>query len=59
MHSGIMTAGISDYFPVFLIPKNLMLDSSNDPIHITKREINDKSIVYFETLLSIVDWTRA
>ena len=33
-----------------------MLDSSNEPIHITKREINDKSIAYFKTLLSIVDW---
>ena len=33
-----------------------MLDSSNEPIHIIKREINDKSIAYFKTLLSIVDW---
>ena len=33
-----------------------MLDSSNEPIHIAKREINDKSITYFKTLLSIVDW---
>ena len=33
-----------------------MLDSSNEPIHIIKREINDKSITYFKTLLSIVDW---
>ena len=33
-----------------------MLDSSNEPIHIAKREINDKSIAYFKTLLSIVDW---
>ena len=29
-----------------------MLHSSNEPIHITKREINDKSIAYFKTL----DW---
>ena len=36
-----------------------MLDSSNEPIHITKREINDKSIAYFKTLLSIVDWKHA
>ena len=33
-----------------------MLDSSNEPIHITKREINDKSIAYFKTPLSIVNW---
>ena len=33
-----------------------MLDSSNEPIHKTKREINDKSMAYFKTLLSIVDW---
>ena len=32
-----------------------MLDSSNDPIDITKREINDKSIAYFKTLLSIIE----
>ena len=56
MHSGIITADISDHFPIFLISKDLMLDSSNEPIHITKREINDKSIAYFKTLLSIVEW---
>ena len=47
MHSGIITADISDHF-------DLMLDSSNEPVHITKREINDKSSAYFKTLLSIV-----
>ena len=56
MHSGIITAGISDHFPIFLILKDLILDSSNEPIHITKREVNDKSIAYFKTPLSIVDW---
>ena len=56
MHSRIITADISDHFPIFLISKDLILDSSNEPIHITKREINDKSIAYFKTLLSIVDW---
>ena len=44
MHSRIITADISNDFPIFLISKNLMLDSSNEPIHITKRKINDKSI---------------
>ena len=33
-----------------------MLDSSNEPLHITKQEINDKSIAYFKTFVSIVDW---
>ena len=33
-----------------------MLDFSNEPTHIIKREINDKSVAYFKTLLSIVDW---
>ena len=56
MHSGIITADISDHFPIFLISKDLMLDSSHEPIHITKWEINDKSIAYFKILLSIVDW---
>ena len=56
MHSGIITADISGQFPIFLNSKDLMLDSSNDPIHITKREINNKSIAYFKTLLSINDW---
>ena len=56
MHSGIITADISDHFPIFLISKDLMLNSRNEPIHITKREINDKSIAYFKNLLSIVDW---
>ena len=56
MHSGIVTADISDHFPIYLISKDLMLDSSNEPIPIAKREINDKSIGYFKTLLSVVDW---
>ena len=56
MRSGIVTADISDHFPIFLISKDLMLDSSNELIHIIKLEINDKSIAYFKTLLSIVDW---
>ena len=43
MHSGIL-----DHFPIFLILKDLMLDSSNEPIHITKQEINDKYIAYFK-----------
>ena len=55
MHPGIITDD-SDYFPIFLISKHLMLDSSNEPIHITKREVNDKCIACFKTLLSIVDW---
>ena len=56
MHSGIVTADISDHFPIFLISKDLMLDSSNEPIPIAKREINDKSIGCFKTLLSVVNW---
>ena len=56
MHSGIITVYNSGHFPIFLISKDLILDSSNEPIHITKRETNDKSIPYFENLLSIFDW---
>ena len=33
-----------------------MLDSSNELIHMTERETNDKSIAYFQIFLSIVDW---
>ena len=55
MHSGIITADILDDFPRFLISKDLMLDSRNEPIHITKREIFNKSIAHFKTLLSILD----
>ena len=55
MHSGIVTADVLDHFPLFLISKDLMLDSRNEPIHITKQEIYDKSIAYFKTLLPIVD----
>ena len=47
MYSGIITADISDYFPIFLISKDLVLDSSNELIHITKREVNDESISLF------------
>ena len=56
VHSGIIRADISDHFPIFLISKDLMLDSGNGLIHILKRERNNKSIAYFKTLLSIVDW---
>ena len=48
IHSGIITAEISDHFPKYLISKDLTLDSSNEPIRITKRETNDKSIAYFK-----------
>ena len=58
MHSGIITADISDHFPIFLISKDLMLNPSNEPIYITKQGINDKSIAYFQTLFSIVDLTH-
>ena len=47
MHSGIITADISDDFPEFFIPKALMVDSSNESICITKREISNKSIIYW------------
>ena len=53
MHSGVL-----DHFPIFLILKDLMLDSSNEPIHITKREIYDKSLAYFKTVPSVVDWNH-
>ena len=33
-----------------------MVDSSNEPIYLTKPEINDKSIADFKTPLSIADW---
>ena len=36
MHSGIIKADISDDFPIFLISKDLMLDSSNEPIQSEK-----------------------
>ena len=36
MHYGIITADISDQFPIFLISKDVMLDSSNELILITK-----------------------
>ena len=55
MHSGIIIADILDHFPIFLISKDLMVDSRNEPIHITKREIYDKFIAYFKTHLPIVD----
>ena len=36
MHSRIITADISDHVAIFLISKDLMLDSSNELIHIIK-----------------------
>ena len=59
MHSGNITADISDHFPIYLISKDLMPDSSNEPIHITKQEINDKSIACFRTHLTIIDWKQS
>ena len=51
MYSGIITSDISDHFPIFLISEILILDSSSEPVHITKREINDKSIAFFKTII--------
>ena len=45
------------YPPILPMPPTLFsMSSSNESIHITKREINDKSIGYFKTILSVVDW---
>ena len=38
MHSGIITADVSDHFPIFPISKSWMLDSSTEPIHIKKEK---------------------
>ena len=56
MYSRIITADISGHVRIFLISKDIMLKISNESIHITKREIKEKSIAYFKTLLSIVHW---
>ena len=56
MHSGIIAVYISDQFHTFLNSKELTLDSSNELIHITKQEVNDKCTAYFNTLLCNVDW---
>ena len=53
MHSGIVTVDILDHFTIFIIPKDLMLDSRNEPIHITKREVYDIYIACFKTLFFI------
>ena len=46
MSSWIITADISDHFPVFLISENLILNSSSELMHLTKQEINDKSSLF-------------
>ena len=51
-----MHFGILDHFPLFVTSKDFMLDFSNEPTHIAKRDIYNKSIAYFKTLLTIVDW---
>ena len=52
MHSGIITADISDHFIICLISKYLILDSSNESIHNINRKIN-------YNLFSIIDWKHA
>ena len=56
VHPEIITTNIPDHFPIFLISQDLMLDSSNELIHITKAEINHKCMAYFKIIFSIVDW---
>ena len=56
LHSGIITADISDLFPTYLISEELMLDSSNKLIHITKQELMANLYVFlklFSLLLRI------
>ena len=56
LHSGIITADISDLFPTSLISEELMLDSSNKLIHITKQELMANLYVFlklFSLLLRI------
>ena len=53
LHSGIITADISDLFPTSLISEELMLDSSNKLIHITKQELMT-NLCFFKTFFYIV-----
>ena len=56
LHSGIITADISDLFPTSLISEELMLDSSNKLIHITKQKLMANLYVFlklFSLLLRI------
>ena len=55
-HTGIIKSDISDHFPIFIICKTRNINIYNEDITVTKRNINEKSINNFNSLLANTNW---
>ena len=54
--TGILKIDISDHFPFFFTSKSINVKTSQDPVFITKRDINPFTLSVFKDKLLKVDW---
>ena len=59
MHSGIIKANISDYFPAFVILENRYNKNKNyEKAKTTKRDFSNENIQNFQFLLEYIKWNQ-
>ena len=59
MHSGVIKANISDYFPVFVILENRCNKNKNyEKAKTTKRDFSNENIQNFQFLLEYIKWNQ-
>ena len=54
--TGILKVDISDHFPIFFNSKSINVKTSQDPVFVTKRDINPFTISLLKGKLLKVDW---
>ena len=54
--TGILKVDISDHFPIFFISKSINVKTSQDPVFVTKRDINPFTLSLLKEILLKVDW---
>ena len=52
----ILKVDISDHFPIFFISKSINVNTSKDPVFITKHDINPLALFILKEKLLKVDW---
>ena len=54
--TGILKVNISDHFPIFFTSKSTNVKTSQDPVFVTKRDVNPFTLSLFKEKLLKVDW---
>ena len=56
INTGILKVDISDHFTIFFTSKSINVKTSQDPVFVTKRDINPFTLSLFKEKLLKVDW---